>query len=426
MRRCSLALAVGLFSALLLNAVGGASPLVVHKNAPRFVFASDSATTTTVPSVRSRPRHCPRSVRLNAGVPVAAARLGAIDFVSPEVGVGLSAPEIQCQVRDGDTGGVDLYPQAQPSRLAVSTDGGRHWVTEGRPVAPPRIYAGPEHLVAASTKTVWVLTDEKTLLLTKNAGLSWKSEKAPTPLVDLVPEAGWLWALSCPPSVARSISSCTPVLERVPLAGGRWQKLPLPPIRSDPFPQLVVASPATVLVLVTPFGDSQGTLMSSADGGRTWRLLPTPSGPGDLCTSDVALATAGVSDWWLLCNGQAAAGSSTKALMQTLDAGQIWNTVASVTSLIPPIPPGSLEVGEVSAMAAGSPSRLWLASPNTLTESIDGGAVWTEVPGVNQEGYGGLFDVWSGSRAWLLAPGEGLWATTNGTTWHALGLVAPP
>jgi hypothetical protein len=189
---------------------------------------------------------------------------------------------------------------------------------------------------------------------------------------------------------------------------------------------LAVASSDAVLVLVAAAGDSPGTLVSTANAGQTWSLEATPSGPGDLCTSDIGLATAGPIDWWLLCNGQAAAGSSTKALMHTLDAGQLWTTVSSVTSLLAPFQPGSVTTGGVTAIAAGSPSQLWLAWVNGLDESTDGGATWTTVSGVNLEGAYGSFDVWSASRAWLLAPGEGLWATTDGTTWRALGSVATP
>lgn len=142
-------------------------------------------------------------------------------------------------------------------------------------------------------------------------------------------------------------------------------------------PQLDVLS-ATAAVVVL-----QGThpaLASTADGGARWTVRAAPAGPENMCgqRGGSLLTTAGLRDWWLLCTGGAAAGSSTKALMRSADAGQTWTVAASVTSLSAPTRPGSLARQDAVTIAAGSPEVLWLATPNTVTESADGGVTWSQ------------------------------------------------
>jgi hypothetical protein len=40
---------------------------------------------------------------------------------------------------------------------------------------------------------------------------------------------------------------------------------------------------------------------------------------------------------------------------------------------------------------------------------------------LDPQGALGQFDVLSGTDAWLLAPGAGLWQTTDGITWRSIG-----
>ena len=48
------------------------------------------------------------------------------------------------------------------------------------------------------------------------------------------------------------------------------------------------------------------------------------------------------------------------------------------------------------------------------------------MPGPNPQGEPASFDVLSPTHAWLLAAGQGLWLTTDGRHWHALGAVRQP
>ena len=369
---------------------------------------------TGTASASSAAARCGNPASLPAGAAVQAWRLGAIRFVSPDEGLALTAPQIECDVPAGDGGGTDVYLQAQPVRLAATSDAGRHWVTSGAklPAAPQS--TALEQVAAVDGARTWVVTDTGKLLVTGNAGASWSAQSLPAPVVAAASAGGWLWALSCPPVTS---NSCRPDIERMKLPAGTWTAThPGLPV-SGLEPQLDVLS-ATAAVIVL-----QGThlaLASTADGGTRWTVRAAPPGPQNMCRGDGGsglFTAAGPRDWWLLCTGGAAGGSSTKALMRSVDAGRTWTIAASVPSLTVPVRPGSLARQDAVTIAAGSPEVLWLATPNTVTESTDGGMTWSQSL-FNPQGTFGQFSVQSSTHAWLLAPDAGLWHTTDGTTWR--------
>ncbi len=110
--------------------------------------------------------------------------------------------------------------------------------------------------------------------------------------------------------------------------------------------------------------------------------------------------------------------------MRSVDAGQTWTAAAWIPSLTEPVRPGELPRQDASAIAAGSPEVLWIATPNTVWDSTDGGATWRRAV-FDEQGTFGQFDVQSGALAWLLAPDAGLWHTAGGTTWRPVGGIAP-
>jgi photosystem II stability/assembly factor-like uncharacterized protein len=351
---------------------------------------------------------------------VQAWRLGAIRFVSRDVAVALTAPQIECDVPLGDGRGTDVYSQGQPVRLATTSDGGLHWVTSGTEL--PVTQSGATGQVAAvDGARTWVVSGSGRLLVTGDAGVTWVAQPVPRPVLAAASAGGWLWALSCPPVNA---NFCRPEVERMKLPGGTWTSTRPGAATSLLEPQLDVLSATAAVVLL------QGThpaLASTADGGARWTVRAAPAGPRDMCRGDgdnILLAAAGPRDWWLLCTGGAAAGSSVKALMRSVDAGQTWTVAASIPSLAEPVGPGALPRQDATAIAAGSPEVLWIATPNTMWDSTDGGVTWRQAL-FNEQGAFGQFDVQSGTLAWLLAPDAGLWHTTDGTTWRPVGGLAP-
>jgi photosystem II stability/assembly factor-like uncharacterized protein len=340
--------------------------------------------------------HTPAPARAACGGAVAPDHLGAVHFLTPEVGVGLTASGPPC-----------------PPMLAVSHDGGRHWLTEGSPFPGRGI---TEQLAATSTNRAWAAVGDGPLMATTTGGDHWTVQPVPGPIVSTEISGPTLWTLGCPH--ANNVS-CRPALARKLLPGGVWRRLPVPKLESDPEPELALPSTTTALLHLRRPGASGGTLVESSDGGRHWTRRPNPRWLGHPCWG-FGFTTAGPRDWWLICLGGAAAGSSTKALLHTTDRGARWHVASQVTSLTAPLQPGAITRAEPDAFAAASPTRLWLATQNSLYESDDGGIRWTWVPGPNPQGSPASFDVLSPNQAWLLAPGQGLWRTTDGRHWRAL------
>lgn len=363
---------------------------------------------------------CGRSARLGSGMLVPAWRLGAVRFLSPATGVALTAPRFPCRIRVGSGRGERIEFRAQPVRLAITWDGGRRWVGRAGVIAATLQSPIVERVVAASVRQVWAVSNRGRLVATANGGQTWAVQRLPAPVVDAAYAGGSLWALTCPRVTGLA---CRPVLERMALSTGQWQPVPVPRLLSGLNPRLAVPSPGVAVLLVPAHANSPAVLASTRDGGRHWATRPAPPGPRHLCTSYAGITTAGHSRWWLLCTGGAAAGSSTKALMRTSDAGRTWTVVAAVTSLAAPARPGSLPYQDALGIAAGSRSELWITTPNSLAGSTDAGVTWARVPGVNPQGGFATLDVRSGDMAWVLAPGTGLWRTTDGTTWRPVGPV---
>lgn len=392
------------------------------KGMPHPASASRSAAAGGQSSAAARAR-CGGLVRLGAGVTVPPWRLGAIDFLSPRLGVALTAAQVPC--RSGPGRGIGFPPQQV--RLAVSSDGGREWVIRGRVLGDGGPDAGFEQVAATSPQEVWALTDGGHLLETRNGGRSWTPQPLPVPIVGIARAGATLWALACP---RRTSSWCRPVAERRASPQARWQRLPVPRLQSGFYKLLDAVSADAAVFLISRNGSARADLVSTSDAGLHWAVRPAPRGPratrrrGRVCDIYAGITTAGPDRWWLMCNGSGAMGHSPEALMASTDAGRSWRTIAIVPKIFA-IKPGSLPGTEVLAIAAGSASRLWLATANAMMQSTDGGARWAAIRAGSLLGTGASFDVLSTRRAWALAPGTGLWGTSTGTAWHRIGASWP-
>ena len=388
--------------------------------APAPTTSHETTRTTATPTTGGgSPAKCLPTADVGRGQPVASSSLGNIDFLSASVGLALTAASIPCQVP-----GRGWFQQPQAVRLAVSTDGGLHWVTQGEPLPSGKNVAYLQ-FTDVSTSVAWALPNQGSLLLTTDGGTTWTPQPLAEPTQRIATVGRSLWALGCPPAKDGSLSCIDPVIQAAPLAGGPWRSFPVPQLSSNVAPLLAATSPSTAVLIAEPTS-TPGGLWVTENAGASWTSEPLPTGPSGLCEQYPDFTSEPSGDWWLLCVGGAAAGSSTKALMRSTDDGRTWVTISDVPSLVEPHPPNSLTAAEPAALAAASPSRLWLAGFNFLTQSVDGGVTWTTVPGVNTGGTSGAFDILSLDHAWLLAAGAGLWGTTDGTTWHALGAVNGP
>jgi hypothetical protein len=195
------------------------------------VTAAGTATST----VLAAPPPGPVSMRcgttkatLTAGMTVAQWRLASLHFISPGAGVAVTAAQIYCHSSAG------VVDQAQRVLLAVSTDAGSHWVTEGTALPAATV----NQVAALSTRVVWALTGRG--------------------------------------------SPDSPGVDTLRLPGGSWRPVPLPPLdaKGGTVPQLAFAGGGDFGLLIGP------ELISSTDGGAC-RKPPryccaprTTAGPG--------------------------------------------------------------------------------------------------------------------------------------------------
>jgi hypothetical protein len=217
--------------------------------------------------------------------------MGAMHFLSSSVGVGVTAAEFPCyvQVRSG---GVEVARQSQKVRLAISRNGGRHWLIVGGtlPVTPAATGAGGEQVVATSVRDVWALSSNGHVLVTSNGGGAWIVAPLPRPVVQLAVADRAVWALACPHTVRHL---CRPVLDRTGSPGGPWTQLAIPQLASAPDPQIAITPNVIVVSQVGLFsGAGPGQLVDSIDGGQQWTQRPDPIWDGNQCTGASDLAAA--------------------------------------------------------------------------------------------------------------------------------------
>lgn len=357
--------------------------------------------------------------------PVPAWRMGAVRFFSPTDGIGLTASTLICSQRS--TTGSQVSFQPQPVRLALTSDGGRSWrlIGTAAPVRSKAPVTSGEQLVAASDQRVWVIGGNGRLLATTDGGRSWRRVMIPGPAVALTRAGDRVWSLACVKVESRAWpSACRPALWRASIDTGAWIQVMLPPLTAqDPDVNLAFASGQNIILdLLTTGRHGRGEMAISTNGGSSWRTRPDPIWDRRPCPGVGDLTAAPPSTFWLLCLGGAAAGSSTKALLESTNAGGTWSTVSAITSLVREPPSGSLPLAEPSALAAGSTQRVWLATTNGLAESDDGGRTWSDVPSAYEPaGWPRTISVLNARHAWLLAAGAGLWSTTDGEHWKPTG-----
>lgn len=360
-----------------------------------------------------------RRVRSRFAVP--GWRMGAVRFLSTQLGVGMTAGSFTCFRQASD--GIDQTPITAPSRLAVTRDGGRSWYVRGQPLPglQPKLGAGSQEILASSLEDVWVLSSDGRLFESTDGGETWKPEaRLPHPVVQIAADGRGVLALSAP----RSGRSSRTVLERSDESGSGWSRLGLPRLLTIPGApaRLTVASPSVLLINTIGLDQNGGRLYVSIDDGGSWNRIAEPDWYGNRCSSEFSqVAAVNSRDWWILCVGGGGGGSSAKALLQTVNAGRSWHVTSAVRSLSAASRINAIPRAEPDALIAGSPTRLWLSLQNNLSESADGGFRWQDVPAINPQGMTTTFDVLSSRIAWLLAPGGGLWRTTNGSAWHTVG-----
>ncbi len=111
-------------------------------------------------------------------------------------------------------------------------------------------------------------------------------------------------------------------------------------------------------------------LVETSDGGSTWNAGPTPCHPA--ASTALFLTRTTIDDGWVVCGGDAAAGSSVQVVWKTIDSGTTWTRGFHGVA---PGPVGYRFLDDGHAWR-------WHYNFADLFRSTDGGSTWHDVGSV--------------------------------------------
>ncbi len=318
--------------------------------------------------------------------------------------------------------------------LASSSDGGATWQVVSDDLPYPYLGSGQVQMefIDSAHGYLWDPTGAagaQPLWRTDDGGRQWVQAPLGGAVVDVSAIGADVWALTddCPRAFT---AGCTAQVEASADSGATWTDAGPVPVGPGTL-ELARITVSRAYVLSAPGGAGPGSLAFTADGGATWSARPVP------CTSQsgAELAASGTDDLWLLCGGQPSAGNQAKEVFRSSDGGSTWGLAARVPgpdSAAAPV--GSLPaLGYVAPVALGhktlavaSPSLAWLQPDRGgVLVTHDGGVTWEPVADLAAAGFGtgapGNLTFISAARGWVCELGVGLWRTTDGQHWEAMG-----
>ena len=269
-------------------------------------------------------------------------------------------------------------------------------------------------------------TDKAVVGRSTDGGKTWSLLGFDRPgLLDVAAAGGRAWAvMGCDPE---GPADCAPSLLRSDDFGRTWHALPnatytMPTFRDADHGWAVDRSTQGV--------NGRATVVSTADGGITWRPLtapcPAPGAPADL---GMVPGTAG----WVVCGGDGAAGSEGKAVLATADDGLTWEVRSSVGFEGGGV--GSIGLAGIVQAAGLEPAGGGMIGTSHGTfRTKDGGRTWQELSFGDPESHSiDAIDYTSDRTGFALLHDysiqvEILLATDDGgTTWaHVAGWPSPP
>jgi len=289
--------------------------------------------------------------------------------------------------------------------------------------------------------------------MTSNGGVSWHQAPIGRTVYDVSAIGQDVWALTTgctPPAGAVSTTtiapSCLLELQQSLDGGATWSAVSFTglqlatngPVVAQRVELARITTNRAYVVVTAPDEPAGGlALVYTADGGQSWVTRPVP------CAAPFSLgdemAASGTDDLWFLCGSQASGGSQSKELFRSTDGGTTWALTAAATGLGTPAPAdpaaNSLPLGGYIApfsvghknLAVLSPTTAWLyPSRASLLKTDNGGRTWMAVPDLVAAGFGtgspGNVTFISATQGWICAYGVGLWHTTDGVHWSALGV----
>lgn len=363
-----------------------------------------------------------------SSVAVQARQLLTIEALSPTSLVGLWS--------DQQSNGVGTV------RLAFSANSGQTWRSVG--TALPRSgQAFPPPAMAFVSTSGGVVEVEGQVYATTDSGGTWKPAYLGERVTALSINHGTIWAVGrrCPPGGGKrdqcavylwASTRAHPLVLAERLGGG----LVAARYGTDP---LLLRSGAHV-GLVTGVGGRPGNnTFVTANLARGWSAASSPCSVTTpvrvrhhrsvkvtwIGPEAVAAGSGAHPHWWVLCYGQASAGTETKGLeiatyqrerFVVEQAYGAWSQIAAFPSTDPYRNPAHLPTGHVGRLYALSNTALLQTDQNVLAVSTDAGRDWRTINGLNFEGDGDwvTFTGGNGEPLWLLVPHVGLWRSPNG------------
>ena len=371
-------------------AILAAAPVTAASPAPATPAPATPASATPAPAV--------------AAVPLLGFKPAAASFVSAAWGVVL--------------GGVGCSPaHGCPARLAVTADGGAHWLLLNPP--PARLGGGrPQvsQIVFASRRNGWLYgQDGRGLWATHDGGTHWRKLSLGGTIETMAAAAGTAYAVVTPAGGGAG------QLLRSPAGRDSWARVS--PVTAGPSAVLAVSGTAAWLGASAGHGPA-GVLWATADGVH-WRQQPFRCPGRGYELSGIAAASR--SHVVFLCTNPQGTFHTRKEVLRSANGGRTEHLAGH--------PPTAGDTGSGIAVPPHRSGTITIAvitpGRDFLDRSADGGKSWSQItaPGTN----GGMalnsLAYQSRTQGWVVAggPSEGgpqwlLHTSDGGRSWHRVSI----
>jgi photosystem II stability/assembly factor-like uncharacterized protein len=384
--------------ALILAGCSGAG------NSPKRVATTRPGRTSTVPS-STRPVTATSTTAVGstpAGGPVPAGfRAQSATFVSAEQGWVL---------------GTAPCATAPCTSVVRTSDDGATWAgipapADGldNPQSGSTVPGGVSEIRFADNLNGWVFGPD--LWSTHDGGEMWShitSGPGATRVVDLESSGGLVYVVT--EQCAAQASTCPGQLWRSANTTEAFQTVAtfnLAPEDGYSGPILALHDTTGYVVTAATTGAIGTPALWVTANGTTWTPEPNPC-PSQL--GEISVAPVDTVRAAMLCSGQGAAGSTTKAVLATSDAGHSWVPEGSA-------PPSG---GDGGTLSAATVSTLAIATSSAITQiyrSVNGGATWTTPLSLADGGEGwGDFGFTDSTRGFAVHAPIGRYQNTTGAT----------
>jgi photosystem II stability/assembly factor-like uncharacterized protein len=325
---------------------------------------------------------------------------------------------------------ADGSPPASPAASASAQASGGLG-----PAIVASTYDGPfaPHGVAFTSATSGLIvgdsgaTERAVVGSTSDGGRTWKVASLDRPgLLDVAASGNRAWAvMGC---ASDGPPDCRPSLLRSDDGARTWHALAGAAYIAPSFRD---ADHGWAIDQSTLDTTGRATIVATDDGGLHWRPFAAPCPAGPEAPTHVGLFPDGKG--WVVCAGDAAAGSQGKAILATVDGGTTWQALSFVGFQGGQI--GGLPLGGIIQAAGIVPAATGLlGTSHGSFRTTDGGRTWQEIGFGDPESHAidavSLLDGRSGfillrefdvARETLLGTGDG------GVTWRRItGWSSPP